>query len=336
MILVTGATGLVGSHLLAKLVLEETPIRALYRSEEKISLAKKVLATYFKEKTEKYFSKIEWFKADITDIPTLTDAFKGISYVYHCAGLISYDVRDYKKLRKINIEGTANVVNIALSKNIKKLCHVSSIASLGDEIGTKKITENSPRINENFHDNYSITKYGGEMEVWRASQEGLSVVIVNPGVIIGNGFWDAGSGLLFKKVANGLRYHFPLTTGFVGVEDVVNIMRKLMQSDLQNERFIIISENLSFKEVLQQIAVSIHKPKPTKRLHSWMVFLGWIFQSLGKFFFNTKKELTSRSIKAISSRSYYSNEKVKEKLNYEFQPIEKVIQKTGKEFISEN
>ncbi|MFD2433892.1 NAD-dependent epimerase/dehydratase family protein [Mesonia maritima] len=100
MILVTGATGLVGSHLLAKLVLEETPIRALYRSEEKISLAKKVLATYFKEKTEKYFSKIEWFKADITDIPTLTDAFKGISYVYHCAGLISYDVRDYKNFGK--------------------------------------------------------------------------------------------------------------------------------------------------------------------------------------------------------------------------------------------
>lgn len=336
MILVTGATGLVGSHLLAKLLLEETPIRALYRSEEKISLTKKVLATYFGEQTENYFSKIEWFKADITDIPTLTDSFKGISYVYHCAGLISYDVRDYKKLRKINIEGTANVVNIALSKKIKKLCHVSSIAALGDEIGTKKITENSPRINENFHDNYSITKYGAEMEVWRASQEGLPVVIVNPGVIIGNGFWNTGSGLLFKKVANGLGYHFPLTTGFVGVEDVVEIMLKLMQSNIQNERFIVISENLSFKEVLQQIAVSIKKPKPNKRLQKWMVFLGWIFQSLGKFFFNTKKEITSRSMKAISSKSYYANTKVEEKLNFKFQPMENIIEKTGKQFLNKN
>lgn len=334
MILVTGATGLVGSHLLAKLLQQEAPIRALYRSEEKIEATKKVLHFYFEEKTDAYFSKINWFKADITNIPKLTDAFENIEYVYHCAGLISYDLRDYKKLRKINIEGTANVVNIALKKKVKKICHVSSIAALGDEINNKKITETSPRINENFHDNYSITKYGAEMEVWRASQEGLPVVIVNPGVIIGAGFWTNGSGLLFEKIAKGLPYHFPLTTGFVGVEDVTEIMLKLMQSNIINERYIVIGENISFEKVLKQIAENLDKPQPKKSLKKWMVFLGWIFQATGNFFFNTKQELTWRSTKAIFSKSYYSSEKVEKKLSYSFKNINDVIKKTAESYLT--
>ncbi|WP_121666979.1 SDR family oxidoreductase [Mesonia aquimarina] len=333
MILVTGATGLVGSHLLAKLLQQEAPIRALYRSESKISETKKILEHYFEEKTEAFFSKIEWFQADITNIPKLNDAFEGITQVYHCAGLISYDLRDYKKLRKINIEGTANVVNIALAKNIDKLCHVSSIAALGDEIGKKKITENSPRINENFHDNYSITKYGAEMEVWRASQEGLPVVIVNPGVIIGNGFWDSGSGLLFKKIDNGLNYHFPLTTGFVGINDVTEIMVKLMQSNAVNERYILVSENLSFEKVLKEIANKISKPGPKKSLKKWMIFLGWIFQATGNLFFNTKQEITWHSLKAVFSKSYYSSKKVKKELHHSFESINSVIKKTANYYL---
>ncbi|HET8839514.1 MAG TPA: NAD-dependent epimerase/dehydratase family protein, partial [Flavobacteriaceae bacterium] len=229
MILVTGGTGLVGSHLLAKLIETEKNVRAIYRSVEKLNIPKKIFSYYFQENTDFYFSKIEWVQADITDIPALTVAFQEITHVYHCAGFISFDLSEEKKLRKINIEGTANVVNLCISFQVQKLCHVSSIATLGKSISGKKINEESYFEQTKNNSFYSISKFGAEMEVWRGSQEGLDVLIVNPGIIIGPGIWDSGSGLLFQKVWKGLRFHFPKTTGFVAVEDVVKTMMMLME-----------------------------------------------------------------------------------------------------------
>ncbi len=333
MILVTGATGLVGAHLLAHLVQEDVKIRALYRNKAKIAECKNIIASYFTEENVPNYNNIEWVQTDITNVPALQDAFKEVKIVYHCAGLISYDVRDYKKLRKINIEGTANMVNIALVNSVKKFCHVSSIAALGEEISKKKITENSPRNNEKPHSNYSISKYGAEMEVWRASQEGLPVIIVNPGLIIGNGFWQSGSGRLFERINKGLSYYLPLTTGFVAVEDVVKIMIQLTNSTIKNESYILVGENLSFKQVLDQIAENLKKPKPKKALKPWMVFIAWLIQSIGNGLFNTKQEITYQSIKGFSNQSYFDNHKVKNAINNKFTPISKSIKETSKAFI---
>ena len=329
MILVTGATGLVGSHLLVELLQQDEKIRALYRTEEKIKATQKIIKFKLGDNAEQLFSKIEWVQTDITRIPELEDAFKDIEYVYHCAGYISYNPKDYKLLRKINIEGTANVVNIALSKNIKKFCHVSSIAALGSELNHKKITESSPRNNEAEHDNYSISKYGAEMEVWRAAQEGLPVVIVNPGVIIGAGNFNTGSGKLFSKVNKNLSYYPPLVTGFVAAEDVAKAMRKLMKSDIVNERFILVSENSSFKEVLAEIAQALGKPIPKKQLQPWMVFIGWLVQYIGRKLFNTNQEITKNSIKGAFGKSYYDHSLIKEKIDFEFTSVKKSIEETA-------
>ncbi|SHJ14792.1 Nucleoside-diphosphate-sugar epimerase [Mesonia phycicola] len=333
MILVTGATGLVGSHLLAELLLREEKVRALYRTHEKIKAAEYIIQQKIGENSIKLLENIEWFLADITNIPQLTDAFVDIEYVYHCAGLISYNPKHYKLLRKINIEGTANVVNLALSKRVKKLCHVSSIAALGSELNHQPITEKSPRNNDAEHDNYSITKYGAEMEVWRASQEGLNVVVVNPGVIIGAGNWSSGSGQLFSKVHNGLSYYPPLTTGFVAVEDVAKSMVLLMQSNIENEGFVLVAENLSFKIVLAEIAKALKKPEPRKKLQPWMVFIGWLFQYIGRKLFNTEQIITKKSIKGAFGKSYYSNKKIVKLLDFEFTPIQQSIKETSRYFI---
>ena len=336
MILVTGATGLVGVQLLADLLLKEVKIRALYRTEAKIASSQKIIQQKLGKQAETLLTKIEWVKADITRIPELTDAFEGIDHVYHCAGLISYDPKDYKALRKINIEGTANVVNISLSKNIKKFCRVSSIAALGSELNNQKVTENSPRNNELEYDNYSICKYGAEMEVWRASQEGLNVVIVNPGVIIGSGNWNTGSGQIFSRIDKGLSYYLPLVTGFVAVEDVSSAMIKLMEAEIKNERFIVVGENLSFKEVQGKIAEALNKPQPTKALQPWMVFLGWIFQSIGSFLFNTNKEITRKSIKAAFNKTYYDHTKIKTALpTFEFTSIDKAVKTTAAFYVED-
>jgi len=240
MILVTGGTGLVGAHLLYKLTSQNEKIRAIYRSEHKIQLVKNVFESYSAD-AENLFKKIEWVEADILDIPALLEAFKDITYVYHSAAFVSFEPNKYHLLRRTNIDGTANVVNLCLSENVKKLCYVSSIATLGNELNNKPVSEDTIWNPEADNNDYAITKYGAEMEVWRGTQEGLNAVIVNPGVILGFGFWDNGTGNLFKKAQKGFKFYTSGTIALVSVEDVVKVMIDLMHSDIVNERFVLIA-----------------------------------------------------------------------------------------------
>ncbi|QYA24438.1 NAD-dependent epimerase/dehydratase family protein [Gramella sp. MT6] len=336
MILVTGGTGLVGAHLLYELAQKYERLRAAIRPTSDIRLVRKVFGYYSDSATaDILFNKIDWVQADINNIPALEEAFNGVEYVYHCAALISFDPSDEKKLRKINIEGTANIVNLCISNKIKKLCYVSSVAAIGSDLNAKEATETAKWNPEQHHNDYAISKYGAEIEVWRGTQEGLDAVIVNPGIIVGPGFWDSGSGKIFTRIDKGLRYHFPKISGFIGVKDVVKSMVKLMNSPIKNENYILVSENLSFKKVLKNTADYLNKPKPNKQLTKWMVTLGWIFQKIGSLF-GAKREITRSSINGLFSATYYSNSKIKTDLDFEFTPVNQVLMETAEIYRSEN
>jgi nucleoside-diphosphate-sugar epimerase len=330
MILVTGGTGLVGSHLLLDLAKAGKSVRAIYRSQAGLEAVKRVFSyTNSRPRAEELFSAIEWVKADIIDIPSLEQAFEGVDEVYHSAALVTFDTSKDALLRKVNIEGTANVVNLCIKNKIKKLCFVSSIATLDKKPGEDKITEVSFWNKELNHSMYAITKYGAEMEVWRASQEGVPVVIVKPGIIIGPGFWNSGSGRIFKKIHGGLNYYVQKTTGFVGVWDVVKVLQELMDSPVKNDEFLVVSENLSFRTVFAMTANSFGQPAPAKALKKWMVFTGWLWQELSGLFSNRKKQLEKRSQKSLFEHSFYSSAKLKEQMAFEFKPISEVIEKTA-------
>jgi dihydroflavonol-4-reductase len=323
MILVTGGTGLVGAHLLLHLAENEAKVRAIYRYEENIEKTKLLFQLYQKESL---FTKIEWVKADVIDVPSLEIAFQNIDYVYHCAAKISYNPNDEDRLRKINIEGTANIVNFCLSYNIKKLCHVSSIAALGSLAPQEKqVTEETEWNPEASHSDYAISKHGAEMEIWRGQQEGLKVVIVNPGVIFGAGFWNQGSGVFFSSVKKGFPFYTNGATGYVGVTDVVKIMIQLMKSDLSGERFSVIAENLTFKKVIFDIARQLNAKKPKIEAKPWMLAIGWRLDWLSSVFFRTKRKLSKYSTNSLLSNDFISNDKIKNALNFEFQSIDSVI-----------
>jgi len=330
MILVTGGTGLIGSHLLLDLVKAGTSVRAIYRTQHSLEAVKNVFSyTNSPAEAEKLFSLISWVQADITDVPSMRTAFENVNQVYHCAALVTFDTSKDTQLRKVNIEGTANVVNYCINNKVERLCFVSSIATLDKKPDEKEITEVSFWNKELNHSMYAITKYGAEMEVWRASQEGVSVVMVNPGVVIGPGFWENGGGKLFKRVNSGLDYYFPKTTGFVGVWDVVKIMYELTNSPVKNEKFIVVSENLSFKEIFSLTAQNLHKPAPSRKLKKWMVFSGWLWQEITGIFSNKEKQLDMRSQKSLFQDTFYSSAKLMEQGNYSFEPISRVIEKTA-------
>lgn len=333
MILVTGGTGLVGAHLLYHLIQKNDTIRVIYRTEKKRENVKKIFS-YYTENVQENFSKIEWIQADITDIPSLEPVFKKITEVYHCAALVSFSPKDYRKMRQVNIDGTANIINFSIENKINKFCFVSSIAAIGNSINSKPINEGNEWSENDNHNGYSITKYGAEMEVWRGSQEGLNVIIVNPGVILGSGFWNENSGKLFTQINNGFKFYTEGITGFVGVHDVVKAMILLMESNIKNERFILVSENKSFKDVLFSIADTFNKKRPSIKVGKIITAIAWRIDWLFTIITSREPLLTKNSAKSSHNISYYSSKKIQNQLGFEFESIAKSCATICKDFKS--
>ena len=332
MILVTGGTGLVGSHLLVRLAQENEPIRAIYRTLESIEKTKKVFS-YYTNTAKDLFANIEWVQADITDVPSMIPAFKDVKKVYHCAAVISFDPADYRTMRKVNIHGTAIIANLAIDAKVEKLCFVSSIATIGDDSKKELANEENDWGGNEKNNGYAITKYGAETEVWRASQEGVDVVIVNPGVILGSGFWTSGSGKMFSEIDKGFSYYSEGVTGFVGVKDVVRCMVQLMQSNCKNQRFILVSENKSFKEVLFSIAEALGKKKPKRCVQPWQASLLWRWEWLVSKITSRKIRMSKYTAKTLFRKTYYSSEKCKIQLEVTFKSAEEVIKQVSKEYL---
>lgn len=323
MVLVTGATGLVGSHLVLHLIEQDQDVFAMFRNEQG---KERVRLLFEKYQKADLFHKIIWRQADILDVPSLESAFQEVEYVYHCAALISFDPKDEPQLRKINIEGTANIVNLSIDKKIKKLCYVSSIAALGDiKISNALIDEEGEWNAEAEHSDYAISKYGAEMEIWRGEQEGLKVVVVNPGVILGPLFWTEGSGEMYAKVKNGLLYYTKGINGFVAVSDVVKAVFLLMKSDISGQKFILVSENVIYKDLVFMIAEALNVKKPNINVGKFFVSMIWRADWFLTHFFGKKRELTKDLAHSLHATKMYSNENIKKALNFEYEGIRDYI-----------
>ncbi len=310
-ILVTGSAGLLGTVLIKQLLANGKKIRAIYNKTALTGLD---------------HDHLEQMQCDILDVVALEDAMQGISHVYHCAGLVSFAPRKRYQLFKINVEGTANVVNAALSAGVKKLVHVSSVAALG------RIRENEP-INENMqwtpstsNSTYGHSKFLGEMEVWRGIAEGLEAVIVNPTVILGAGNWNDGSTGIFKSVYNEFPWYADGTTGFADVRDVCRAMILLMESPVSSERFIISAENASYSDVFFQIADAFGKKRPSRKVTAFMAGLVWRIESIKSKFSGHDPLLTKETAATAMAKVNFDNSKLKKFLpGFEYIPLKDTI-----------
>lgn len=326
MILVTGGTGLVGAHLLYKLCKTQPKVVALYRNESTQQTTKEIFGLY---ETPSNYKNIIWRQADITDIPALEIAFKDITHVYHAAAMVSFSPKDSHKLRKINIEGTANIVNLCITNNIKKLCYVSSIATLSKKPGFTTMDEDSEWDPEGDHSDYSLSKFGGEMEVWRGSQENLDVVIVNPGVIFGFGAWTVNTGKLFHQIKKGFKFYTTGVTGVVDVTDVTHAMITLMDSTVKNQRFVLVSNNYSFKDLFSLIAQKLGVKTPSYKIGNGITEIVWRINSFFSFISlgNLQIGLNKYSAKAAQKKRYYDGNKIKKSVDFNYTPFDITIEK---------
>ena len=325
MILVTGGTGLVGSHLIYQLTLENNVIRVTHRADSDIERVK-LLFKFYSKNFNQLFKKIEWIEADLNNLSQLQDAFKDISFVYHCAAYISFDPSKYETLRRVNIGGTANIVNLCIKNKIKKLCHVSSVATLGYNI--KEIDENNYWDGNKHKSAYAISKYGAEMEVWRGVQEGVKSVIINPGVIIGPGFSKSAFGKIIKMVTKKKRFHTCGKTGYVDVRDIANIMIRLMNSKIENERYIVVNKNLSYKRVIDIVSSNLGLKNKSTFLSKSKLKIALMLDLVSSKFLNKERKLSKALCKTLTRNFNYSSKKIKKSLSFEFTSILETFEKS--------
>lgn len=312
MILVTGATGLLGFHLVQHLqaTRKEEQLRVLVRKQEH--------ADFFSS------LQIEAVLGDILDVDSLTEAFQKVDYVFHCAAVVSFSPKDERNMLHVNVTGTANIVNACIQYGVKKLCHVSSVAALGP--GKKGVVDETCMWEEGADSSYyGYTKHLSELEAWRGHAEGLEVVIVNPSVILGPvKDWDQSSMKLFKYVKDGNSYYTAGRNNMVDVRDVVHIMNSLMFSDISGERFIVAGDAIPYKILFETIAQGLGVPAPHKKASPWMITLMWRIEQI-KTIFGYTPLITKETIKVAKRQHQYTSEKIQQKLGVTFYPLKETV-----------
>ena len=324
MILVTGGTGLVGGHLLCELTQRNELIRASYRTQIKKEETRKLFEFYFQEKAQQFFSKIEWVKADILSIPSLNELFLGVSYVYHCAALVSFHKIDFYTCLKVNRQGTANIVNMCLSYNVKKLCYVSSTAALG--YNTNGLTDETTMWKPGKEvSGYSISKYSAEKEVWRGIEEGLSAVMINPCLILGPGNWNDGSLSIFKTASKGISFYPTGSNAIVDVRDVVTSLQFFMNTSIVSQRFLCTGQNISFKELQTELAITFNKKAPNIKSPRIIALLFASFSEVISLLLRKRRGLTIESVYSAYKNISYDNSLIIATTGQTFTPINETL-----------
>ena len=322
MILVTGATGILGRVIVLELLKRGKTVRATKRKSSNLQEVRKSFQ-FYTETPNEYFDSIEWIEVDFEDIHSLQNALNGVEEVYHCAAKVSFHPKDEKEMYQTNIEGTKQLLFACQNSSVKKFLFVSSIAVLDGLNENGELDESSdfnPKID---HSAYAISKHFSEMEVWRASAEGLNTVIVNPGLIIGSGNWKESSGTLFMEFEKN-DYTFSGGTSYVDVRDVAQISIELMEKNIFGERFILVSESAKYEEIGNSIRQKLGK-KAVKIVPNGLLKTGVFLNSILGWLISPLKMANKVNVQSVTEFNKISNKKIKEKLNYEFIPLEESL-----------
>ncbi len=323
MVLITGASGFLGSHLVRYLSGMGVTTRALFHAHPPADDLKAL-------------PYVAWKYCDLLDIFDVEEVLDGITDVYHCAAIVTFDPRKRDEMLHFNIEGTANLVNQSVLQGIRKMVHVSSIAALGrtGENG-KEITEEEEWGESSYNSAYGISKYISEAEVWRGIGEGLNAVIINPGIILGGGSFHSLTGQLMKMAWKEFPFYTNGVNAWVDAGDVAKLMVSLMDSVIVSERFIISSGNFTYKEIFTLIANSMNKKPPRIKASQLMTSIAWRLSALTSAITGSNSLITRETVNNANSLCFYNNSKLLKALpGFSYTPVDQSIQLMAQSFMN--
>ncbi|MEO6612680.1 MAG: NAD-dependent epimerase/dehydratase family protein [Chitinophagaceae bacterium] len=324
MVLVTGGSGFLGSYIIRQLVEKGHTVRAIRRSP--------VIPFWI---SPEILDKVEWVEGDVLDVVSLEDAMDGIDSVIHSAAVVSFVKKDRRNMYQVNVEGTANVVNIALEKKVRRLIHISSVAALGRTTGGGHVNEEKKWEESKANTHYGKSKYKAELHVWRGISEGLEAVILNPSTILGYGDWNSSSSAIFKNIYKEIKWYSTGVNGFVDVEDVAKTAVLFLDNMITEERYIVNGDTWSFKQLQDAIADGFGKKRPGKLASPFLMEMAWRIERLKSIFTGKKPLLTKESARVAKSKTWFENDKILEALpGFSFTPLEDTIQKACKRYLS--
>lgn len=311
-ILITGITGLLGSYL-AKELLGIAEIHGLKRKTGRFHLLGKA------------YEAIHWHEGDINDYQSLEAAIEGMDMIIHAAGLVSFSSKDKEKLLRINVEGTANVVNIMLEKNVKKLVYISSVSALGKDPEIRHISENYKWTASPDNTPYAISKHLGELEVWRGNQEGLEVLVFNLSVLLAKISDQRSSASIYQYVLRGSRFYPKGIVNYIDIRDACAIMVKIMHGDRWNERFIVSRESISYKKFFDAMALAFQIPAPSKRLSNGMLNIVLLISKLSRFVGTGALSINKQTARLAQLEITFENNKVQDLLNFDYTELKDTL-----------
>jgi len=327
--LVTGATGIVGSHVVLALLQNNLPVVAC---RQKSSDLKKVQELFSWYSAEHLFLKIKWVEVDIRDIFSIEEALEGITNVYHCAGFVSFNPKERKKIITVNETGTKNVVDACLHREISALCHVSSIGTINNLDYTLDLNEEVFWKKSGKESDYAISKYNGEREVWRGMEEGLNAVIVNPGVILSPGFRQQSSSRLFEASFKGNKFYTGGMSAYIAASDVAKCMLELVERKKFGQRYILVENNYSFRDILSAMQRNFNKKGPGINASRLMLIVAGYLERCVCFFTGKERKITPALINSAFNQQLFSNQKIKKDLGIEFVPVYQIIEQICKSY----
>lgn len=325
--LVTGAGGMLGAHVVLELLKQGNTVMAAHRKNADLGETKAFFTRWDGQQGALY-EKAEWLELDIFDVSELTTKTQGLDAIFHCAGMVSFEHRDWRKLMQTNEVGTANIVNACLANNIA-LCHVSSVAVLHNLDYRKPLDESVFWKKSGRESDYAISKYNAEREVWRGIEEGLEAVIVNPAVILAAGFWNRSSSKIFSTVYNGNPFYTKGVAGYVAATDVAEIMLSLVNKKVFSQRFVLAENCYSYKEIFSWMAQCLGKKPPIFPISKPILMILARFEKIIAWFRGKPARVTPALVNSAFNKQTYSSEKIKNTLNFRFRNTKEMIKEAA-------
>lgn len=313
-ILVTGATGLLGSELTRQLLDDGHEVRILRRSTSSMDLLGETAGA------------VEHIEGSLGQVDVLERAMQNVEEVYHVAAYIGFGGRsDRDRLLRVNVDGTANVVNAALAAGVARLVYTSSMAAFGrPEHPTHPIDETREWSPSRVNSEYARSKHLGELEVRRGIAEGLDAVIVNPALIFGIGRPGDNTRRIAEQVRDGKLPAVPTGgTNVVDVRDVADGHRRAMQFGKTGRRYFLGSENLTWRAIIDTLADAFDVEPPRFTAPPRLALtMGYVAEGVA-FVTRTEPLLTRETARSASRFYRYDNARARAELGCSFRPFSK-------------